>query len=83
MRAEDHSSSLSTLFEHLEEECLLAELRLRKTLGVMRIENHTTSVDEMGRCQRRPEYYSMETINSGRYWDRTSGLFGVNEALFR
>jgi len=42
-QAEDHSSSLSILFEQLEEECLLAELRLRKTLGVMRIENHTQS----------------------------------------
>ena len=36
-----HPSSFRTLFEHLEEKCLLASLGLKETRAVMRIESHT------------------------------------------
>ena len=42
-------SSLSAPCEHLEEECLLAGLRLRETCGDMKIESQTSTATGIDR----------------------------------
>jgi hypothetical protein len=44
-----HPSSLSTPCEHLEEECLLAGLRLQETCGGMKVESPTSTATGIDR----------------------------------